>query len=110
MRKQSTFALLRFSFRAVSGEYATTSSRDKISVRLVQEKAAIPTQWLIRLTNRRRSASAQRMTLTLYLGGPKNQVRILGPCLARASLRRPVFTSPGVDARLALNLRYPASA
>ena len=45
MRKQPTFALLRFSFRAVSGEYATTSSRDKISVRLAQEKAAIPTQW-----------------------------------------------------------------
>jgi hypothetical protein len=66
------------------------------------------TDAMVRLTNRRRSASAQRMTLTLCLGGPKNPLRILGPCLASASLRRPVFTSPGVDARLALNLRYPA--
>ena len=32
-------------FSVVSGEYTTTRSRDKISVRLAQEKAAIPMQW-----------------------------------------------------------------
>ena len=46
-------------------------------------------------------------TLTLCLGAPKNPLRILGPSLAHASPRRPVLPSPGADARLPLNLRYP---
>ena len=92
-------------FSVVSGEYTTTRSRDKISVRLAQEKA--DTDAMVRLTKRPRSASAQPDDSRVVPRRVQEPIKNTWPLVSACVATKAGFAVTGGRCTLPLNLRYP---